>query len=122
MKKHFNPANVLLLAVFWIFVFSGCETIKNITGNNNDDKTDTLQQDTIYYVQAGAFHNQNYAQKRAVSLSKKLNYRLEITIEDNLYRIILGPFTGKADARRCKQAVIREGYEDAFIDTPEKQN
>lgn len=112
MKKRFNLGNILVLAILSVILLSGCGAMEKIAGNNEGGGT---PQDSIYYVQAGAFHNQDYSQERAKKLSKKFSYRLEITEDDNLYRIRLGPFDIKPEALECKNVLIKEGYDDAFI-------
>lgn len=122
MKKCFNLGNILVLTILSALLLSGCGAMEKIAGNGEEDHT---PEDSIYYVQAGAFHNQDYSHERAKELSKKFSYRIEITEEDNLYRIRLGPFEKKPEALECKNVLIKEGYDDSFInarlDTPEKR-
>lgn len=121
MKKCFNLINILVLVILYAVLFSGCGAMKKTAGEGEE----LTPEDSIYYVQAGAFHNQDYSHERAKELSRKFSYRIEITEEDNLYRIRLGPFEKKPEALECKNVLIREGYDDAFInarlDTPEKR-
>lgn len=113
MKKHFNPGNILLLLILSVSLLSGCDAVKKITGGGEEEKLTRL--DSVYYVQAGAFHNQDYAHERAKELSRKFTYRIEITEKENLNIIKLGPFDEKSKARECKNVLIKEGYGDAFI-------
>lgn len=121
MKKCFNLGNILILSMLSAILLSGCGAMKKTA----DEDGKLAREDSIYYVQAGAFHNQDYSHERAKELSRKFTYRIEITEEDNLYRIRLGPFDEKPEALKCKNVLIREGYDDAFInarlDTPEKR-
>ncbi|MCF8336120.1 MAG: SPOR domain-containing protein [Bacteroidales bacterium] len=123
MKKRFNLGNVLLLTILSLFIFLGCSSTEKASGDQEagNKEEEVTREDTTYYVQAGAFHNQDYAHVRAKELSRKFAYQIEITREDNLYRIKLGPFKEKPKARECRRVLIKEGYEDAFINTPSQQ-
>jgi hypothetical protein len=125
MNKQFNLGNLMLLAIFSVFVLPGCNTFNKIIGSIDQQEEAPSAEDSIYYVQAGAFHNQDYAHERAKELSRKFTYLIEITEADNLHRIRLGPFEEKSKARECKNVLIQEEYEDAFIfarlKTPVKQ-
>ena len=114
MKKHVSSGNIVLLIILAIWMLSGCDAMKKITGGEQEEKLTRMA--SVYYVQAGAFHNQDYAHERAKELSRKFSYRIEITQKDNLHIIRMGPFDKKPEARQCKNDVIGRGYDDAFID------
>ncbi|MFP4622375.1 MAG: SPOR domain-containing protein [Bacteroidales bacterium] len=113
MNKHSNSGNFLLLALLSTFLLSGCGAFNKIAGSG--DEEELTSRDSIYFVQAGAFHNDDYAHERAKELSRKFTYRIEITENKNLHRIRLGPFDEKPKAKECKNVLIKEGYEDAFM-------
>jgi rare lipoprotein A len=61
----------------------------------------TINANTQYYVQAGAFKNEangNLLQKRIQSLQLGENVGVANVYNDGLYRVKLGPFTSKSDA------------------------
>ena len=115
MRKQFSSGNVVLLIILSLWLLSGCSAMKKITGGDDQKEEKLTRIDSVYYVQAGAFHNQDYAHERAKELSRKFTYRIEITEKENLNIIKLGPFDEKSKARECKNVLIKEGYGDAFI-------
>ncbi|NCC73999.1 MAG: SPOR domain-containing protein [Sphingobacteriia bacterium] len=67
-----------------------------------------------YFVQAGAFPNEKMALERKEKIDFAFNYPTGIIIEDGYYKLRLGYFAIKADARSCYNELIDNNFE-AFI-------
>ena len=61
------------------------------------------------YLQTGAFRSRNNAQKMANLQSSKINFNVELVLEDGWYKVRFGGFEDKNEAEVCKQAIIASG-------------
>lgn len=72
----------------------------------------------VYFVQAGAFRNQNEADAQRARLSL-LGMNARVTERDQagrtIYRVRLGPFSNKADADSARSRVEGNGMEAALV-------
>ena len=74
-------------------------------------------EESIYYVQIGAFYNKSNAEKFALQAKSDLYLQVYIiSTKDNIYRVTVGDKTKEIEQARIRLFQVKaKGYLDAFI-------